>query len=146
MSTEAIRTAIRTAVEARRTSWSGAALGIEYDNLLLDLGAQSNAFLRVSTQFRDGWQVDLSANPIHRIMGNILLEGMVKVGKGTRAANEILDHFYPALHMTDRLTPIRTMGAKPLPPSKPVDGWLSIGMVIPFWYDATATGLDILPP
>lgn len=135
MSTEAVRIAIRTAVEARKTSWAGPALNIEYDNMLLDMSAQSNAFLRVRTQFRDGWQVDLSSAPTHRMLGNILLEAVVKVGSGTKQANLLLDHFYPVLHRTDSMTPLRTLAAKPLPPSKPESGWLCVGMVIPFWYD-----------
>lgn len=134
---ESFRQAVVTAVEARKASWSGFTLVIEYDNrTLVDTQTQTNPFLCVEIQYIDGEQVDLGGSPNHRTYGQLTLAAAVREGGGSKQANELVDFFYPALHLTT-IDGARMWGAKP-EKSKPHRGWLYYPVSIPFDFDTTA--------
>lgn len=133
---ESFRQAVVTAVEARKALWSGYALIIEYDNrILVDTQTQTNPFLCVEIQYVDGEQVDLGGSPNHRTYGSLTVAAAVKEGSGSKQANELLEHFYPALHLTT-IDGARMWGAKP-EKSKPHRGWVYYPVSIPFDFDTT---------
>jgi hypothetical protein len=135
MSREAARVAVVTAVQALKATWTDFPLTIEYGNTVIDLAKQSKPFLRVTIMYHDAFQVDLSQHARHRATGGILIEALAKEGSGDKIQNQILEHFYKPLHMTDANPPIRTYAAKFLPMKPPVHGWSNAGITIPFWYD-----------
>jgi hypothetical protein len=135
MSREQIRQDIASAIDALKADFPGGYLIlIEYDNILLvDTQYQINPYLRVDIKYIDMEQADLSDNPMHRIHGQIILAAGVKEGGGTRAANTILDYFYPKLQRRTFgivHTHMATVG-----PDVPHLGWLYSPVVIPFWVD-----------
>lgn len=127
---------LRTRVEALKATWVGLPLAIEYDNLAsVNTSTQQHPYLCVSMVFLDGFQIDLSASPGHRVLGSIVIESKAKEGSGNKAQNSLLDHFYRGVHMTDTMTPLRTYAARFS--SKPAfDGWTTQAAIIPFWYDS----------
>ena len=134
-SREDVRQAIVTAIEARKASWADNTLIVEYDNReLVNRDTHVNPFLCVELLYIDGYQASLFPDPVHRILGTIILTAKVKQGSGSKAANDLLDHFYTAIHLTDTITPIRTHAAK-LVRAKSEAGWVGESAVIPFWYD-----------
>ena len=132
---EDARVALVTAVEALKTTWSAYSLIVEYDNrILVNRSTQSNPFLCVNMKYMGGEQLALGENGGHRLMGVIELEANVKQGQGSKLANDLLQHFYPTLHMTDAFPPIRTYAARFS--SKPAkEGWENEVALIPFWFD-----------
>ena len=135
MSREQIRKDIVTAIDALKAGFPGGyPLLIEYDNILLvDTQTQVNPYLRVDLKFIDMAQADLSDNPTHRVLGQIILGAGVKDGGGTKSANVILDYFYPRLQRKSFgivRTSMATVG-----PDVPHLGWLYSPMVIPFRAD-----------
>lgn len=135
MSRESARIAVVTAVQALKATWTDYDLVVEYGNTLVDIAAQSKPFLRVTILYSDAFQVDLGAAPKHRATGGILLEVLAKEGSGDKIQNQILEHFYKPLHMSDAYPPLRTYAAKFLPVKPAVSGWLNTGITVPFWYD-----------
>lgn len=135
MSREQIRQDIVTAVEALKTGFPGAyPLVIEYDNILvIDTQTQVNPYLRVDIKIIDMVQADLSNDPTHRVHGQLVLVAGVKEGTGVKAANLILDYFYPKLQR-------KTFGSvhthmATVTREVPHLGWLYLPVVIPFWSD-----------
>lgn len=135
MSREAARVAVVTAVQALRAAWADYDLTVEYGNTLIDISKQSTPFLRVTVMYGDAFQVDLGAQPRHRASGGILLEALAKEGSGDKVQNQMLEHFYKPLHMSDAYPPLRTSAAKFLAVRPPIDGWATVGVAVPFWYD-----------
>lgn len=134
---ESFRQAVVTAVEARKALWPGFTLVVEYDNrIIVDTQTQTNPFLCVEIQYIDGEQVDLGGNPNHRTYGQLTVAAAVREGGGSKQANELLDHFYPALHLTT-IDGARMWGAKP-EKTKPHRGWVYYPVSIPFDFDTTA--------
>ncbi len=136
MSLELAREAIVTAVEAAKVGAPVSPLVIEYDNrIVVDTQTQSKPFLRIEIKYLDGYQADLSHNPIHRFNGYISVQAAVKDGSGTKDANALLEHFYPQLHKRS-MGIVRTHMAKPVP-EQPHQGWCYYSVIIPFWFDRT---------
>lgn len=134
---ESFRQAVVTAVEARKALWVGYSLIVEYDNrIIVDTQTQTNPFLCVEIQYLDGEQVDLGGSPNHRVYGSLTVAAAVKEGSGSKLANELLQHFYPALHLTT-IDGARMWGAKP-EKTKPHRGWVYHPVSIPFDFDTTA--------
>ena len=134
---EAIRISLTTKVEALKASFVGWPLAIEYANgEVVNTAIQTKPYLKVHIIYQDGEQLELAYNPNYRLIGTILVEACFKEGTGTKAANILLNHFYPALQMRDTMPPLRTMAARFS--SKPVtQGWAAESALIPFWADST---------
>lgn len=134
---ESFRQAVVTAVEARKALWSAYTLIVEYDNrILVDTQTQSNPFLCVEIQYLDGEQVDLGGSPNHRVYGQLTVAAAVKEGGGSTLGNNLLEHFYPALHLTT-IDGARMWGAKP-EKTRPHRGWIYFPVSIPFDFDTTS--------
>jgi hypothetical protein len=131
---EQARVALVTAVEALKSTWTAYTLLIEYDNrVVVNRATHSNPFLCVDMVFMDGYQTTLG-NRGYRSLGTVVLEANVKEGSGKKLANELLEHFFPTLQMTDAYPPLRMHAAKF--GSRPArEGWVAEAAVIPFWYD-----------
>lgn len=124
-----------TKAEALKASWSSYALQMEYENMLLDMSEQSNPFVRITLHYTDGYQANLGTSPTHRAIGGILIEALAKESIGSVIPNQLLEHFYKAMHMSDAMPPLRTYAAKFLPHQGVIEGWQSFAVIIPFWYD-----------
>lgn len=134
MSLETIRQNLVTAVETAKSTFVTYPLVVEYDNRqLVDYSTQTNPFLCVEVKFIEGEQADLSSAPIHRYYGVLLLVAKGKVGSGTAKLLTLLDHFHPLLQRGS-FGMTRTHMAT-FAPAKEADGWLGIGVVIPFRAD-----------
>ena len=133
---ELVRTALVAKVETLRASFMAYPLKVEYANgIKVNTALQTNPYLKAWIVYQDGQQVNLALNPDHRLIGTIVLEACVKEGSGTKAANTLLEHFYPAIHMKDTIPPLRTLAARFS--SKPAsDGWAAEAAIIPFWADS----------
>lgn len=134
---EEARVALVTKVEALKATWTAYTLVVQYDNrLLVDLAKQTNPYLRVSMEYLDGNQIALGPNGGHRLIGAIVVEAWVKEGAGMKQANDLLQHFYPSMHMTDSMFPLRTYAAQ-FRSGNAVKGWVAEAAIIGFWHDAT---------
>jgi hypothetical protein len=135
---EQARVALVTKIEALKATWTAYPLLVEYDNrLTANAATQVNPYLRVSTTYMDGWQIDLAKNPKHRLLGVIVIEALVKEGAGQKLANDLLEHFYPSIHLTDQNPPLRTEAVK-FKTAKVINGWVADAAIIPFWFDSMA--------
>ena len=133
---EQARTAVITKVEAIKSTWTEYPLVVEYYNTtLVNTATQTKPYLRFNMVLVDGYQTDLGTNPGHRVMGMLAVEAMVKEGTGLAQANKLLEFFYPKLHMTDSMTPVRTYAAS-FNTVNSVKGWTGQGAYIPFWFDS----------
>lgn len=131
---EQARVAIVTKVEALRATWAGT-LAIEYDNREnINYSTQVDPFLRVNIMTIGGYQIDLARSPQQRVLGSIVLTAFARCGSGTKAMNDLLQHFYPDMQMTDSMSPVRTHAAQ-LVTAPEKNGWAGESAVIPFWYD-----------
>lgn len=136
MSLETIRQSIVAAVEAAKVGAPGGTPVVEYDNrLIVDTQAQTAPFVNCRIVFFDGYQADLNAKPIHRVLGQIHLAVATKEGNGSTDAAKILGFMYPQLQGKS-LGSVRTQFAKPAP-SFPHLGWVYTPVLIPFWSDMT---------
>lgn len=135
MSLDLIRTDIVTAIEARKTTFSGGyTLVIEYDNVLLvDTRTQTNPFLSVEVKFIQGEQADLSDAPLQRVYGQVLLSAAVPEGSGSSKALKLLDHFAAGLQRKT-LGTVRTHVSSPSQ-MRPHLGWAYFTVSLPFWSD-----------
>lgn len=133
---ELVRTALVAKVETLRASFTAYPLKVEYANgEKVNTALQTTPYLRVWIVYQDGDQINLASAPDYRLIGTIVVEARVKEGNGTKAANELLNHFYPAIHMKDTIPPLRTLAARFS--SKPAsDGWATEAALIPFWADS----------
>ena len=136
---ESVRTALVAKVQNLISTFTAYPLKVEYANgNKVNTSLQTDPYLKVWIVYQDGEQTTLGTNPGHRLMGTIVVEACVKEGSGTKLANELLAHFYPALHMKDTIPPLRTLAARFS--SKPaVDGWAAEAALIPFWADSLGT-------
>lgn len=136
MTREEIRLAVVTLVETRKATWSAYPLVIEYDNrILVDTQKQTNPFLCVSIVYISGEQLEL-AGVNHRVWGQVHVSAAVRVGEGSGKANELLDHFVPALHMR-AISNLRLWGASPVR-DRPHLGWVYYPVLVPFEADNLA--------
>lgn len=136
MSMEQARKDIVAAVELAKTGAPISPLIIEYDNrIVVDTQTQTKPYLAVHVKFMDGWQADLAAKPIHRIMGQIHLAAVCKMGSGSSDGLRLLDHFYPQLHQRSMGT-VRTHMSKLTNKTEHL-GWYYYPVLIPFWFDKT---------
>ena len=134
MSLDSIRTSVATAVSQAVATFTDFNLVVEYDNrIIVDTQTQTLPFLTVETKLLDGFQVDLTDRPIHRILGQIHLAVAVPEGTGRVQANKVLDHLYPKLQRK-KLGVINTRMAVPAP-ERPHNGWIYYPVLIPFWSD-----------
>lgn len=132
---EQARVALVNAVEALKATWTAYPLLVEYDNrITVNRGTQTNPFLCVSLNYMGGEQLSLGTNPGYRNMGVIALEAHIKEGQGSKLANDLLQHFFPILQMTDAFAPLRTYAGRHTS-KPPKDGWDNEIVLIPFWYD-----------
>ena len=128
------RQSIVTAVEAAKASFTGYPLVIEYDNrIIVDTATQLDPFLVVNIRFLDGAQADLSANPIHRKVGQIHLQAATKEGAGSAKALVLLEHFYRALQRS-QFGGVRTRMAS-FAREQALKGWVYYPALVPFWAD-----------
>ncbi len=135
---EQARLALTTKIEALKATWTAYPLNIEYDNLpKINTTQQVNPYLCVSLMYHDGYQLDLSNAPRHRMIGTIVLEAKAKEGQGTKKTAALLEHFYPELHMSDANIPLRTEAAKFRTPP-PNAGRQADVAIIPFWFDSSS--------
>lgn len=134
MALENIRQSIVAAIELAKIGCPGGVPVIEYDNrIVVDTQTQSLSFLCVQIKFLAGEQADISANPIHRLWGQIHLSAAVKEGEGMAKGLIMINHFYPQLHKK-QLGSVRTSMTTFVPP-KPHIGWVYYPALIPFWSD-----------
>lgn len=132
---EQAREAIVTKIKALAGTWSTYTLVVDYDNRnTVNYGTQVNPFLCVEVLFIDGYQANLGPNSSQRILGSLILTARVKAGSGIKQANDLLEHFYPSLHMSDSMNPVRTYASRFIR-AKPEKAWAGESVVIPFWYD-----------
>jgi hypothetical protein len=131
------RQSIVTAVEAAKVTFTAYPLVIEYDNrMLIDHATQVNPYLCVEIKFLGGAQADLSTNPLHRKIGQIHLQAVVKEGDGTAKAYQLLDHFAPLLQRQN-LGAIRTQMTTYVREARQ-KGWVYYPAIVPFWtHDVT---------
>lgn len=136
MTQEAARQALVTRIEALKNTFTGGyPLIIEYDNReVVNRATQSDPFLCVKLVYQDGSQASLGPTADSRVFGTIVLEANVKIGAGIKAANELLEHFYPSVHQRDDMPPLRCWSARLVTP-RPEGAWAKSVAVIPFWYD-----------
>ena len=128
----AIVTKINTLVG---TANLGYTLVVEYENRnTVNWATQTNPVLCVEILYIDGFQSNLASNTNHRVLGSIILKALVKKGQGIKKANDLLEHFYPSMHMSESMFPVRTMATK-LTSEKMNNDWACEVAVIPFWYD-----------
>lgn len=133
---EEVRKALTSKVEMLRLTWPEFTLLVEYDNFdTVNLATQSDPFLCISMVYQGGFQAALGPAAPTRVMGTLVVEAKVKAGSGTAQANRLLEHFYPALHMTDSMLPLRTFAAR-FSSAPARSGWVAQAALIPFWYDA----------
>lgn len=135
MSRELIRQTLVAAVESAKASFApGYQLLIEYDNRwTIDTQTQTNPYLKIDIKFIDMEQADISNDPTHRILGQLVLGAGVKAGSGSKEANFILDHFFPRLQRKTFGT-VRTHMATVAPDVNHL-GWLYCPVIVPFWAD-----------
>lgn len=133
---EQARAALTTKIEALKASWTDYPLVVEYYNTnIVNPSNQSKPYLSVNMMLVDGHQTSLGPNSGHRVMGTIKIEARVKEGSGSAQANKLLEFFYPAIHMTDTIPPLRTYAAS-FSSGQPAQGWVGQAANIPFWYDS----------
>ena len=133
---EMVRKKLVARIEEQRPLWTRFPVLIEYDNAIaVNQSTQSNPYLCVTIVYQDGYQTTLSKNPGDRVLGTIVIEAKAKEGSGTAQANDLLEHFYRKVHMTDTLTPLRTLAAR-FASSPARNGWVAQGALIPFWFDS----------
>jgi hypothetical protein len=131
---ENIRVAITTEVARLASLWTEYVLAIETEGRSVDTATQTDPYLCLEITFQDGMQADLNTRPIHRIIGGIVLSAAVKKGEGSRKADRLLEHFYSAMQMTDRMSPARTYATSFLP-TEESPTWMKYRAIIPFWAD-----------
>jgi hypothetical protein len=137
MTFDSARVALYTKIEALRAAWSAYTLLVEYDNRrTVDPALQTKPYLTVTIDYKDGFQRDISAQPGYRRLGVIRLQAIVKEGMGRREADELLEYLYPALHMSNAMSPLRTRGAIPLTAVPDLArNLVAYPVSIPFWMD-----------
>lgn len=133
---ELARVAFTQKIEQLKATFTDYPLTVEYGNGdAVNVALQTRPYLKASIRYQDGKQIDLAERPGHRLIGTIVLEARVKAGAGTKQANDLLWHFYPALHMSEAMYPLRTLAAR-LTPAPVKDGWTAESALIPFWIDS----------
>lgn len=133
---EDVRIKLTERIEALKLTWTDYPLVVEYDNAeAVNEAEQSTPYLSVRQVYMDGYQTSLSLNPTHRALGTIILEARAKQGEGTARLNKLLEHFYPSVHMTDSMSPLRTFAAR-FGSSPAKLGWVGQAALIPFWFDS----------
>lgn len=132
---EGFRAAVVAAVETLKTSWVDYTLLVEYDNrIVVDTQTQVNPFLCVHIVYTGGEQASLGQTQTHhRVYGSVIVSAAVKLGSGTKQANDLLEHFIPSLHLTS-IGGARMWGASP-EKDKEHRGWIYYPVVIPFDFD-----------
>ena len=125
------RVALFSAVEAAKAGFSAFPVVIRYQNQTsTDVSELEHPFLDVELIYNVGRQADISNKPWHRLAGFLVLTAKDREGAGTQKPNQLLEHFYPKLHM-------RGIGGVQLEMSDiktpPVRGGLySVSAMIPF--------------
>lgn len=133
---EQIRSAVVAQVESLKATFVNYPLIVEYANgAAVNTAKQTDPYLRVRLVYQDGDQIDLALKPGYRLMGTLIVEACVKAGTGTAKANSLLSHFYPTLHLSDRMGPLRTRAAR-FASKDAKDGWAVEAAIIPFWADS----------
>lgn len=132
---EHARQALTAKIVALKATWTEYPLEVEFDNYdTVNQSTQTHPYLCVSMVYQDGFQIALGPAAPSRVLGTIVIEAKVKAGSGTAQANRLLEHFYPGVHMTDTLAPLRTLAAR-FDSAPPKSGWVAQAALIPFWYD-----------
>lgn len=133
---EDVRKAITTKVEALRAELP-TPVNVSYDNRdVTNYELQSVPYVDVSIFWQGGQQMGLSMiQPGHRMQGSIIIEVKAKEGSGMKEANNLLEHFFPRMQMTNDMLPVRTYAARMA--SRPeFNGWVGVAAIIPFWVDS----------
>ena len=134
MTREAARQGLTQAVETLVAAYPGG-IDIEYPNQVeIDPAQQTSPFMKMKIVWQDSWQASLGPAKHLRAVGMLVLECWVNAGKGTKPSNDILQYFFPTLHMNDTIPGARTHAAKFLPGTQRA-GWDVQAVAIPFWFD-----------
>jgi hypothetical protein len=130
------RKAVVSKIESLKVNFTDYPLVVEYANsVVVNTSTQQNPYLKAHIVYQDGLQTSLGTVPTYRMLGTIVLEACVKEGTGTKQANDLLSYFYPELHLTDTMFPVRTLAAR-FSSKAAKDGWAAEAALIPFWIDA----------
>lgn len=134
---ESTRVALVTAIEALKLTYTAdTSLVIEYDNrTAVDPAQQTKPYLAAQIKFIDGFQADISDNPLHRLVGQLYLVAWVKDNTGSAVANLLLEHFYRGLQRK-QFGAVRLRMAIPTKQAK-VQDWVGFPVILPFWTDQT---------
>lgn len=130
---ERYRAELVRAVSEQVAAYTDFELKAEYDNRdSVDLVNQKDPFVAVEVVFSDGWQADLSAKPIHRILGNLILTVKCRQGSGSAQAYSVLSHLYTNLQHRIVDGNIRVSMAKFAGKPTLVGGWWNVSVILPF--------------
>lgn len=131
---DTVRQNVATEVETFKVAYEAlyGPLQVEYENRdLLDPAAAASPFLAVEIYFNEGRQLDLSPNPIHKQLGQIVLTANTREGGGTAQATNLLDYFLVRLQMRRFGVLLCHAGSFAGKPTT-VLGWVKRSVMIPF--------------
>lgn len=133
MSREDARIALTEAVQTLQGSYPGG-VNVEYPNQVeLDPASQIAPFIRMKIYFIDGWRGSIGPAH-HRVLGQLVLEFWTNQNIGLKPSNDLMQHFYPELHMKNYGSAARTFAARFVSGSQK-SGWWVEPVLIPFWFD-----------
>lgn len=134
MTQDDIRAAVVAEAEVIKALFTDYPLVIEYDNrVMVESATQEDPFLCLEVVTHAGRQADLSSNPIHRLVGHVILTAKVKVGEGTKRQTDLLEFFYTRLQRRKLGPAILEMADFDKP--RTVKGWVGYSALIPFRAD-----------
>lgn len=128
---ELYRQHIVGAVNAAKAGFTAHTVEIEYDNRQnLEIPTLENPYLCVEIMFTGGSRADLSNNPVHKIVGMLVITSKIRDGKGTADCYRLLEHFYPKLQ--NRVVGSVRLEMADFDRPRLVNGWWGISALIPF--------------
>ena len=132
---ETARQKIVQAIENLRATAPLPNVLVEYEGQTsVNVSTATQPYVKVWIDYIDGMQIGLGPKSGDRAMGTIIIEARQRQGVGMSEVNNLLTHFYTAIHRSDDLVPVRTRSARHASPP-PMDGLVRVGVAIPFWWD-----------
>ena len=132
---EIARQKIVQAIENLRATAPLPSVLVEYEGQTsVNVSTATQPYVKVWIDYIDGMQIGLGPNSGDRAMGTIIIEARQRQGVGMSVVNNLLTHFYQPIHRSDDLFPVRTRSARHASPP-PMEGWVRVGVAIPFWWD-----------